>query len=263
MRAGDQLCTRNPADPAATAISRAARPGRPVGERQQRQEGAGRQRDRRRRSVHVVEQIERIGQHHDPGHGARVIHHAAHQPCAGQQVRVHACGNQGRCAQALDDHAESWVERPEIVGQAERTDDGRGARDGQELPVWGRRRDGDRTDGAARDRHAPEIGGGAAVTPVFPRLVEQAVPDREPPHGLGQQRDKDESQDPGREDETRHDHDVTRSGRTASSRAASAIVSSRIPSSERCGDHPVCERSFAVSGTRRCMSSNPESYALS
>jgi hypothetical protein len=167
-------------------------------------------------------------------------------------------GDQGEPAQAFDDHAGCRVERPQIIGQSEGADDGRSANDRQRLHSPGLRRDRERAHGAARDRHPPEVRSGAVVTPIHAGRVEQAVPDRDPPHGLGQQRDKDEGQGARSQTGSGQDHDVTRSGGTASSAAASAIISSRISPSEWCGDHPVRERSFVVSGTRRCMSSNPE-----
>ena len=88
---------------------------------------------------------------------------------------------------------------------------------------------------AARYSDPAEVGSCDDVNPVGSWLVNQAIPDRDFSHGLGEHRDENEghtTRGDNSDDAAGNGHECTRPGRLVISLAASAIVSSRISSSE-------------------------------
>ena len=115
------------------------------------------------RPVHVVEQVERVGQDDDPGHSPGVIDAPAQQArpadtsaCTPTATRADAHPHSTMTRRAgLSGRRSSVRPRPQTMAAV--------SDDRQHLPACRWRRYCERAHGAAGDRHAPEIGGGAGM----------------------------------------------------------------------------------------------------
>jgi hypothetical protein len=173
---------------------------------EQQAEGGGDQRDRRREAVHVVEQVERVGDAHDPEERDEDVD----EPVPGQPQQEPEL-QEDRGEEDLRQELDLGTEGPHVVQQphARHREGGEGEDRERAVAV------GDDECGAERgqhDAHPAEQGDGLAV----PAVGRGASHDPRPPgHALGDQRQEEAPGERGEEDDP-----VVRGHRAAASRSA-------------------------------------------
>ena len=159
-------------------------------QRGHRERGRDRGRDRSSRAVHVVEQVERVGEHHEREHAQHDINLLA------EHLDARACRHGEQSGPQFDEQTRHRSEMAHIVEEPGEGHDARRHQDQRgvfriALPAREKQRTQNRAD---RDRHTAEVRGGIAVRLARLRCVAETPGEREPAAEWDERDDENECQ---------------------------------------------------------------------